>query len=132
MILSQKYSFYDAFKFTSIIILQFNHRQLNGEELQGLTLRELQKLEERLDSSLNRVYKAKVYELWFPSLTLLISGLDTFIFLFILFNRDNMWHVFQVENFIKEIGILKEKVELFFIVKIILCIYFSPGPGYNE
>jgi len=63
MILSQKYSFYDAFKFTSIIILQFNHRQLNGEELQGLTLRELQKLEERLDSSLNRVYKAKVYEL---------------------------------------------------------------------
>ncbi|KAL5151381.1 MADS-box protein JOINTLESS [Glycine soja] len=38
-------------------------RQLNGEELQGLTLRELQKLEERLDSSLNRVYKAKVYEL---------------------------------------------------------------------
>uniref|UniRef100_A0A0R0GU20 Uncharacterized protein n=2 Tax=Glycine max TaxID=3847 RepID=A0A0R0GU20_SOYBN len=49
-------------------------RQLNGEELQGLTLRELQKLEERLDSSLNRVYKAKV------------------------------------ENFIKEIGILKEKM----------------------
>ncbi|RZB63268.1 MADS-box protein JOINTLESS-like [Glycine soja] len=35
-------------------------RQLNGEELQGLALRELQKLEERLVSSLNRVYKAKV------------------------------------------------------------------------
>ncbi|RDX60847.1 MADS-box protein SVP, partial [Mucuna pruriens] len=34
-------------------------RQLNGEELQGLTLKELQKLEDRLDSSLNHVYKAK-------------------------------------------------------------------------
>ncbi|XP_027933454.1 MADS-box protein JOINTLESS-like isoform X2 [Vigna unguiculata] len=35
-------------------------RQLNGEELQGLSLKELQKLEERLGSSLDRVYKAKV------------------------------------------------------------------------
>ncbi|XP_020221761.1 MADS-box protein JOINTLESS isoform X2 [Cajanus cajan] len=34
--------------------------QLNGEELQGLSLKELQKLEDRLDSSLNRVYKVKV------------------------------------------------------------------------
>ncbi|WVY92771.1 hypothetical protein V8G54_031859 [Vigna mungo] len=35
-------------------------RQLNGEELEGLTLKELQKLEERLDSSMNRLYKTKV------------------------------------------------------------------------
>ncbi|KAK7331758.1 hypothetical protein VNO80_28497 [Phaseolus coccineus] len=35
-------------------------RQLNGEELQGLSLKELQKLEGRLDLSLNCVYKAKV------------------------------------------------------------------------
>ncbi|TKY71506.1 MADS-box protein JOINTLESS [Spatholobus suberectus] len=48
-------------------------RQLNGEELQGLTLKELQKLEDRLDSSLNCVYKAKA------------------------------------KNFMREIGILKQK-----------------------
>ncbi|CAJ1961342.1 unnamed protein product [Sphenostylis stenocarpa] len=35
-------------------------RQLSGEELQGLTVKQLQKIEEGLDSSLNRVYKAKV------------------------------------------------------------------------
>ncbi|KAL2342057.1 hypothetical protein Fmac_009997 [Flemingia macrophylla] len=35
-------------------------RQLNGEELQGLTLKQLQKIEDRLYSSLNRVNKAKM------------------------------------------------------------------------
>ncbi|XP_022642758.1 MADS-box protein JOINTLESS-like isoform X1 [Vigna radiata var. radiata] len=38
-------------------------RQLNGEELEGLTLKELQKLEERLDSSMTRLYKTKVQNL---------------------------------------------------------------------
>jgi len=44
-----------------IVILHFDLRQLNGEELQGLSFKELQKLEGRLESSLNCVYKAKVH-----------------------------------------------------------------------
>ncbi|XP_017434848.2 MADS-box protein JOINTLESS-like [Vigna angularis] len=45
-------------------------RQLNGEELEGLNLKELQKLEERLDSSLNSVYKAKV-QIFLAEITIL-------------------------------------------------------------
>jgi len=39
----------------------FQHRQLNGEDLQGLTLQELQKIEEHLKRGLSNVSKLKVY-----------------------------------------------------------------------
>jgi len=38
----------------------FQHRQLNGEDLQGLTLQELQKIEEHLKRGLSNVSKQKV------------------------------------------------------------------------
>jgi hypothetical protein len=37
-----------------------NYRQMKGEELQGLNIEELKKLEELLDEGLSRVLKAKV------------------------------------------------------------------------
>jgi len=87
MISTEKGLFYDAFKSSFIVILQFHLRQLYGEELQGLTLKELQKLEGRLDSSLNRLYKAKVHDSLLPSL---FSTLHKVIFLLRPFNIEHV------------------------------------------
>ena len=47
------------------------NRRLNGEELEGLKVKELKKLEELLNKSLNRVHKAEV-NLLPPPVTVLI------------------------------------------------------------
>lgn len=42
------------------------YRQLKGEELQGLGMEELIKLEKMIEAGLNRVTKSKVLQLFFP------------------------------------------------------------------
>ncbi|KAK7328096.1 hypothetical protein VNO77_22192 [Canavalia gladiata] len=83
-------------------------RKLKGEELQGLKIRELQKLEKLLRKSLTRVSKAKFIEGDLPYHCLLGSSSH---FAEITANALNRWYicVFQDEIIVKDITALKKK-----------------------
>lgn len=59
--------FMDHKLITNIKLLKF-YRQLRGEELQGLNIEELQRLEKSLEAGLSRVMEKKV-SMWFYMLS---------------------------------------------------------------
>ena len=89
------------------------NRRLNGEELEGLKVKELKKLEELINKSLDYVHQAKVNLLpppitvcWYDLIYNIVQGFNLFNFYF-----------FQVDRHLEEITILKNKVESIFIGK---------------